>query len=325
MSNNFASLLSDLSKTAKRVKEQPSDHTPSSKKRHRPEGSTGINDHLPADMHQLTLKVTFMCIGAQKAGTTWLYEMLDSIDGVGLAKDKEVHFWDWNRRKGLGWYSQQFPSNGIVGEITPCYMALSEEHVAEISKLFPSLKIIFIARDLVDRAWSAMAMELRNNARGLKAGQFDIPYDQMDARSRNKLERDSDPRSHPDSYFMARLNHKTHGDRSDYARALRLWLKYFPKEQLLILDYKDIAENPQRLLKQVLGHIKVAGGNELVDRLSQDLLRKRVNAAINSNQAIQPSLRRKMESCLAPFAKSFNELLKELGYDWAIDDSVTTG
>jgi hypothetical protein len=170
-----------------------------------------------------------------------------------------------------------------------------------------------------------MAMELRNNARGLKAGQFDIPYDQMDARSRNKLERDSDPRSHPDSYFMARLNHKTHGDRSDYARALRLWLKYFPKEQLLILDYKDIAENPQRLLKQVLGHIKVAGGNELVDRLSQDLLRKRVNAAINSNQAIQPSLRRKMESCLAPFAKSFNELLKELGYDWAIDDSVTTG
>jgi hypothetical protein len=27
---------------------------------------------------------------------------------LSLPDQKELHFWDWNRRKGLGWYSKQF-------------------------------------------------------------------------------------------------------------------------------------------------------------------------------------------------------------------------
>ena len=311
-------MLSDVAKTAQRAGESQPDNASSSKKRRRHEESPEFIGK-PADRDQLTVTVSFMCIGAQKAGTTWLYEMLESIEGLGLAKQKEVHFWDWNRRKGLGWYSRQFPLKHIVGEITPCYMALSEKHVAEIHQLFPRLKIIFVARDLVDRAWSAMTMELRSNARGLKPGQFDIPYDQMDTQTRSKLERDSDPQSYTDSYFMDILRSKTHCDRSDYARALRLWLKYFPKDQVLILKYRDISQNPRHFMKQVLAHIHPTEGDKLVNCLDQGLLQKRVNSTINTRQSIRHELRTKMENYLSPFTKSFNELLKELGYDWVLD------
>lgn len=311
-------MLSDLTKTVKTLAE-PSTNNRKKRQRDGDYPST-VKENEITDRRQLTIHVSFMCIGAQKAGTTWLYEMLESIDGVGLPVQKEVHFWDWNRRKGLGWYSRQFPSKGILGEVTPCYMTLSEKHVAEIRELFPSLKIIFLARDLVERAWSAMTMELRSNARRLKPGQFDIPYDQMDKETRKNLEMDSNPQSYPDPYFMDVLKNKTHTDRSDYTRGLRIWLNHFPKEQILILDYRQVSENPKHILKQVLDHIGLDGGNTLVDRLGQDLLGKRVNSAIDSNKTIRPTLQKQMQEHLSPFAKSFNNLMKELSYDWTIDD-----
>ena len=36
----------------------------------------------------------FMCIGAQKAGTTWLYEVLRQHDDIGLPPIKELHYFD---------------------------------------------------------------------------------------------------------------------------------------------------------------------------------------------------------------------------------------
>ena len=99
-------------------------------------------------------QLDFLCIGAQKAGTTWLHDMLgrDSSGNVLLPKNqKEVHFWDWNQRKGIKWYASQFkeknkPYQQKVGEINPCYSVLSERDICEIKSLFPELKLIFIAR-----------------------------------------------------------------------------------------------------------------------------------------------------------------------------------
>lgn len=105
----------------------------------------------PRDIHQLTIRPSFFCIGAQKAGTTWLHEMLRRHDGISLPVQKEVHFFDWHRKRGLGWYSRQFPTkkchrchdnddddpkmrthkSPIVqyGEITPCYAILDADKV----------------------------------------------------------------------------------------------------------------------------------------------------------------------------------------------------
>lgn len=318
--SDFASLLKDFRTTSKRAAETPAQPA---RKQRRAEDDDGSN-RVPRDIKQLSVKVDFLCIGAQKAGTTWLYEMLRKIPEVGLPDMKEVHFWDWNRRKGLAWYSRQFPSGGdrILGEITPCYMVLKERDVKEVRQLFPEARIIFLARDLVDRAWSALTMELRNEARGLKAGEFDTPYDQMDARMRNKLQHDSDPKNYDDDYFMSRLRSQTHTDRSDYAMGLSRWLAHFPKEQILVLKFEDVAESPKDLLERVLTHIGVTNIEIALDSLSTEDLQRRVNTAIVPNQAIRASLRHKMEAYLRPRAVAFNKLLKNNYPDvkWELKD-----
>jgi len=88
----------------------------------------------PHDIHDLKVKVSFLCIGAQKAGTTWLHEMLRRHQDLSLPDQKEVHFFDWHRNKGLKWYSNQWPRSisSLKGEITPCYAVLGSEKVSPV-------------------------------------------------------------------------------------------------------------------------------------------------------------------------------------------------
>lgn len=312
--SDFTSLLGQLDQSAKRApREQGSEDR---RKRPRRDEVRKNDESLPADARELKIKISFLCIGAQKAGTTWLHEMLRKIPGLGLPSQKELHFWDWHRRKGLGWYSRQFPpSANAYGEITPCYMALPDRDIREIQKLFPKVRILFLARDLVDRAWSALTMELRNHARGWDPGQFRGREESLDPQTRNRIEQESDPERQTDAYFMERLKHSTHTQRSDYAGAIRKWLEHFPKDQFLIVNYKDVADDPKGLLIGVLAHIQVS--EQLVDQLPMEELTQKINAG--QMKPIRPSLRNKMENYLRPYAKAFNELLRELGYSWTLD------
>lgn len=182
------------------------------------------------------------------------------------------------------------------------------------------MKLIFIARDLVERAWSALLMELRNAVNGLDAGVFAKNDDKIATRELEKIERESNPNKYNDSYFMDRLIHSTHNSRSDYAKSLRLWLKYFPKDQLLILDYNDVSKRPRDLLGKVCQHIGV-DGEKYFESLKDDKLSERINAAAGKTRYnIRPSLRTKMISHLKPFAQNFNELLSELDYKWRLCD-----
>ena len=52
----------------------------------------------------------FIIIGAQKSGTTTLYNNLIRHPQVVQALRKEIHFFDINYRKGVTWYQAHFPS-----------------------------------------------------------------------------------------------------------------------------------------------------------------------------------------------------------------------
>lgn len=291
-----------------------------------------ISHRLPSDAGELSVKLSFLCIGAQKAGSTWLHEMLRRHPSLCLPEQKELHFWDWHRRRGLGWYSRQFdvskkareskvPSRDILcGEITPCYITLPETDIAEIKALFPDVKLIFIVRDLVERAWSALLMELRNAVRGVEVGKFGID-DGVDERQLQKFDEESDPARQSDAYFLERLEHSTHTERSDYATGLRRWLKYFSRDQLVVVDYGNISKAPKELLETICGHI-CTESRTLFESIGSKEMSMKVNAAkgSTSNQTIRPSLRRKMETYLRPFAHDFNLLLGELGYEMRLSE-----
>ena len=331
--SDFASLLGSLKQSAKQAKDTGQNDrkrraaTATTSSTDAAAASTGNKKHRPTpreprDKRELTLSISFFCIGAQKAGTTWLHEVLRQHPSLCLPIEKEVHFWDWHRRKGLAWFCRQFPnaktktkSEVKYGECTPCYMTLPESDIAEIKLLFPKAKLIFLARDLIDRAWSALLMELRNAVRGVEVGKFSI-NDKTDKRQLDQMDKESNPDNYDDDYFLERLQHSTHRVRSDYAAGLRRWLKYFDKDQLLIVDYYQISESPKLVLERICRHIGVES-ETLLDMLSDDEIKTRKNAAVGStkDKPMRPSLRKKMETYLRPFAKDFNALLEELGYN----------
>ena len=101
--SDFASLLGKLQDAAKSEKEatankkkrkvQDSQDQEQQNSRQRQRQEPKII--RPRDAHELKVKVSFFCIGAQKAGTTWLHEMLNRHPNLALPEQKEIHFWDW--------------------------------------------------------------------------------------------------------------------------------------------------------------------------------------------------------------------------------------
>lgn len=275
---------------------------------------------LPKDVKDLTIKITFLCIGAQKAGTSYLHTILNMHPNINVPKQKEVHFWDWYRYKGYKWYSQQYKNNTsknkgnmlVNGEITPCYAALPLKDIKEISLVFPNIKIIFVVRDILDRTWSAILMELSNNVIGIEAGKF------LSRKITKEEEDECNPNKYDDTYFIERMKHSTHLLRSDYSTCIKNWMKYIPSNQILLVNYKDLSNQPKYILQQILDFIGV-GNKIFLESLTDDILYQRVNSGRGSNK-IRPKLRKKMEDFLRPYAKEFNSLLESLGYNWTIDE-----
>src|ERR1700676_1924214 len=155
-------------------------------------------------MSEETTGPDFLCVGAQKAGTGWLYEQLREHPDFWMPPLKELHYFDRlgrarlllvgkkrdrleTARRGarderdlrfldamqilstrsqieLPAYAALFGSKGslLSGDITPGYSILPDEGIERIASYFPSLKVIFIARDPVERAWSQLSMWVRN-------------------------------------------------------------------------------------------------------------------------------------------------------------------
>jgi hypothetical protein len=148
----------------------------------------------------------FLVIGAQRAGTTWLFRVLRQHPALWLPPVKELHYFDkphvrrtfldskewvrlsrlrgaqpfdlWQLRYGFGlrrdeWYARLFrraQSKGLIaGELTPEYATLDEKIFRHIQSMHPNIKLVFIMRDPVDRAWSAVN---NDHKKGLLSGQF---------------------------------------------------------------------------------------------------------------------------------------------------------
>lgn len=370
--SDFSSLLSSFKQDASAASAVSKSavaksSTQSSRKRPLPTSAVASKSHSIPNFPSIhsnnrnhnDFELNFLGIGAQKAGTTWLHKLLQKCNDISLPQEqKEVHFWDWHHRKGFEWYIRQFAYHSHklssaaalhFGEITPCYAVLPEPTIEELYKCFPKLKIIFVARDLVDRAWSAMLMELRDQTMGLNAGQFadgvvgndnkkfDNKRTKLSAAQQRRLEQQSSPSSQSDSYFMERLRNATHDSRSNYAKHLNCWYKHFPPSSILLIDYREIESNPRNALLKIVMHIgvKEKKAKQFVTSLNDNEVGQRVNAATtsasgtissstSSHQLLtqRPLLKQHLEKYLQPYAREFNDMLKTKGYDWRLDEYI---
>jgi hypothetical protein len=244
------------------------------KRRSSPESFESVCDGQP----------DFLCIGAQKAGTSWLYFQLKSHPDFWMPPVKEIHYFDQMSRSRTpgapNWqsvsprderdrfflkamadlcatpfidrrrYGALFAPKGhlLSGDITPFYSALPEEIIARIIDYFPKLKIVFIARDPVERAWSALSMGLKNG--GIPS--FDMAN--CDLVIQHLFLPSIIMRSFP-SMIVAR------------------WRRWVPAEQMGVYFFDDLEKDPDQVRAEIirfLGAEPAKAGEQAWQKINQD-------------------------------------------------------
>ena len=215
----------------------------------------------------------FLCVGAQKAGTSWLYRQLEAHPDFWMPPVKELHYFDQLNRtrrfhaprcrdgcdtsflqtiRGLSersyldldGYGRLFQHKGarVSGDISPAYSTLNDEIIERVANHFPDLKVIFLARDPVERAWSQLSMGVRLGM----INRFDA--NDPDEVIRNLMNPGVLLRSHP-------------------SKIVTRWKRYVRPENFRVYFFDDLKENPAKLRQSILGFLggdsdKPAGGSQ---------------------------------------------------------------
>jgi hypothetical protein len=195
---------------------------------------------------ELCHSVRFFCVGAQKAATTALHDVLAMHPDVYLPARKETKFFanDDIFGRGLSYYTEhyysQYAGQRVVGEIDPEYLYF-EASPSRIAEAFPDARIVVVLRDPIERAFSHYLM---TRSRGLERYDFDEAI----ALEEQRLARGD---------WFNRL-HYSYVERGFYFRQLQRYAALFPAERLKVLLFEDLVSEPQRVLKDLADYLEIA-------------------------------------------------------------------
>jgi hypothetical protein len=208
------------------------------------------------------LRPTFLVIGAQKSGTTSLRRYLVQHPAVVCTTPKEVHYFDVYHSLGRAWYLTHYPLRthavpirrrfGIapaVGEATPEY--LFHPHAPSRAHAFdPSLRLIAVLRDPVDRAYSQFQMQVR------KRGQTSSFEHALACEPEYLAEELEHVHADP-SYVSTTGLWRSYVARGRYAEQLERWFELFPREQLLVLTSEELWDDPAAAVRAITRFLHV--------------------------------------------------------------------
>lgn len=222
-----------------------------------------------------------MCIGAQKAGTTWLYENLKMHPDVRMPPIKEIHYFDeiyhgastdllgrlmakeginkwwWKEKiyiyfkkaikkrnlahliwyfryfffkRNFNWYEAMFDNSQgkLTGDITPDYCILDKKIIELIHTNYPNLKIIYLIRNPVSRAWSALKMRYVKR-RNLKIDDIDETL--------------------VEEYY------REFEEFNNIERTLTNWTSFYPRDQFHIGFYDELVSDPVSFYDKILDYL----------------------------------------------------------------------
>lgn len=187
----------------------------------------------------------FIIAGAAKCGTTALAHFLSQVPGVYMSKNKEPRFFtrlkgemekgiagdgprlSGNYDKGFGWYEKLFEESKphqLKAEASTVYFC-NEDSSALIYECNPSVKLIFMLRNPIDRIYSHYWQEY-------KLG-FDFPsFEEM-------VETDN-----PRFLYYKKI--------SSYKKNLSRFLELFKADQIHIIIQEEFEKNTEKHFENVL-------------------------------------------------------------------------
>ncbi len=224
----------------------------------------------------------FLCIGAQKAGTSWLYKNLKHHPEIWLPPKKEIHYFDLLReidksrlermrtQRWQRWFKQRmrhdfrtlcrqlslrdvpWDMRYFFGKMSPeWYASLFEPGRGKVSgDITPAYAI-------VNKEVTRHAFEIMPNAKLIFILRNPIERAWSMARMahgikgrcfENRADRLEDV---PDEQFISHFELRASKMRGDYLRTLDNWLSVYPEQQMFIAFLEDIARRPRELLIDV--------------------------------------------------------------------------
>lgn len=263
---------------------------------------------LFGDRHVLP---NFLIIGAAKSGTTSLFHYLLQHPGIAAPKAKEVTFFNEPRNYHMGenWYRAHFPGKKVMRELsnTLGYRAITGEatpsmninsHAVHAHVLLPQARLIVILRNPVDRTYSHYQHQKRKIPRETLSF-WDALQAEPD-RTAEDLRLNTDD---PDKVGRL-LRRYGYMQKSLYIDHIEHWLKYYPREQLKIVNFESLAIEPQALCDNIFQHIGLPGCNIAQAR------------TLNSGGYREP-MEHRCREYLTEYFRPYNRRLFEfLGEDW---------
>jgi hypothetical protein len=219
----------------------------------------------------------FLCIGAQKAGTSWLDMCLREHPDVAMPPFKELHF---------------FNEMNINTSLKNRFFSSKWQHTLWRNKLKETIKFLFYFR-IKEFLWSFRFLFLKRNTKSvgtykkqlqslsktahiygeitpaysilqkkiIKVIEKEFPDLKIILILRNPVDREW---SHSKMMFL-NMNNKSDTDkldnfksffnkkvlRGDYMQTIKNWLSCFSKDQILICFYDKLKDNPFEFLKEI--------------------------------------------------------------------------
>lgn len=263
---------------------------------------------LRADYRQWTSPLrglpSALIIGAQRSGTTSLFNYLAQHPDVRPPLGKEIHYFDLHYGRGDRWYRGRFPfrhrlrGRVLTIDASPYYL-FHPLAPGRAARRLPDVKLVAVLRNPIDRAFSHYQHEVRD-------GRETLAFPEAIAREAERLEGEEERLRSDPGYYSYNHHRYAYARRGLYLEQLARWVAHYPRANLLVLQSERLFREPEAVCA------------ELYKFLSLRPHRLGHYPAFyqgNYERAMPPELRARLVAYFEPHNRALYQWLGE-AYDW---------
>jgi len=172
----------------------------------------------------------FLYIGPDKAGSSWMHQILKNHPDCYVPEFKDIYFFDRYYNRGFDWYMNLFKNAPVnvkaIGELSHDYL-FSSLAAERIKRHLPDIKLFATMREPVERSFSHYLYLVRS---GLTKTTFEQAI-----------------KDYPEII-----------EHSCYDKYLPVWIEQFGKEKLKILFFDDLKNSMEDFAFEIFNFIGVS-------------------------------------------------------------------
>ena len=244
----------------------------------------------------------FMIPGFPRCGSTSLWNILNQHPKVFGIQEKEPHFFSYGFSEGLKKYQKNYPLKKISDSMHCFEASQSYLHdrfsMKRIFDLIPKMKFIVSLRNPIEKLFSTYN-QLKNSFFEIDSLEDCINNESdrfliWDKRHEMRILKTHNIGMCPPYLYLA-----------TYVKHLKNAFKYFPKEQFLFIDFKNLKDSPQDVATKCF---------EFLDISSVDIRPAILNKQ-NYSEKISNDLRTRLREYFEPYNLELEELLNHK-FNW---------